>query len=103
MTGHELDTIILSTCGVEHTAHQVTRVSLGERTALSPRLCRQCRDTPLEGLYLVVGRSGTHFEPLCERCALFVVPQRKFMGVLVVDRVTLMARVSREGSQWSIG
>lgn len=102
MNGKTLDGVILAMCTVDHTAHQMTRVSLGERTALSPRTCKQCKDCPLDGIYTVETISGTHYEPLCDRCAFLIAPHRLLFGVRFVKLVTLYLRVTREGSDWQI-
>ena len=100
--GKALDGLIRTMCG-DHLASQMTRVSLGERTLLSPKLCKQCKDTPLEGIFLVIGNDGkSHCEPLCMRCAFVIVPHRRFFGVEVVSQVKQLMTVTREASNWMV-
>ena len=100
--GKALDGLVRTMCG-EHLASQMTRVSLRERTLLSPRLCKQCRDRNLDGIFQVLGTDGkSHCEPLCSRCAFTVVPQRMIFGVRSVQLVTLVIGVTREASDWRV-
>lgn len=100
--GKALDALVRSLCG-EHLASQMTRVSLGERTLLSPHLCKQCRERNLDGIFRVLGTDGeSHCEPLCNRCAFAVVPHRMVFGVRSVQLVTLLIGVTREASDWRL-